>query len=214
MRLDVPPMHLKEKKKGQQELTKHRAGSAQPEFSNVNMATPLTTIHSGNGAIYAIPTNLLPGSGGMVHTQFRSAAPMAPLPMQAGINPLQTHGATTVETGDTHELDIPPSAYDRVSDFLETLEKAYDDPDCKFTEHIDVLCSKNYLGFRRICDIVNAVPESSAPGAGGRWLKDRMEEQFHSITEGDAQAIFQGMAKRVRSVNKGWTAKQNAGLQV
>jgi hypothetical protein len=210
MCLDTPPMHLKDKKKAQQDPAKHRAGSAQPEASNMSTVTPLTTIHSSNGTVYAIPANLLPQgtSGAMAFPQFRAPAAAAPPQMHGfpGVQPNQAHVQATAEED---ELDIPPSAYDKVSEFLEMLEKAYDDPDCRFTEHIDVLCSKNRLGFRRICDIVNAIPKSSKPGAGGAWLKDRMEEQFHTITEGDAQAIFQGMSKRVRSVNKEWAAKGN-----
>jgi hypothetical protein len=189
--IDTPPMEIKGTA---QQRSKLRARSAPP----VPQATaPMP-------AIYVLPAGTT--APGMVQTQFGQGNAATALPQ----NQQRTSGPQ-IGGGNDDSLDIPPSAYDKISDFLEKLEKDYDDPEYAFTQYTDIISGKYYLGYRRICDIVNAVPKSSAPGAGGEWLKKRMGEcaSYISITDGEAQAIFQGMAKRVQHMNKEWAAHRN-----
>jgi hypothetical protein len=106
-------------------------------------------------------------------------------------------------------LEIPLRKYDKIADFLTWLEAEYDDPDCDFRQFTEVLTGEEYLGFRRICEIVDAVPQKDLPAGGGTWLKTRIESlgALCNLSEGTAHAIFQGMWRRVQQIRQDWVSE-------
>jgi hypothetical protein len=108
-------------------------------------------------------------------------------------------------------LSIPLRNYDRIGEFLIWLENEYDDPSCDFQQYSEVLTNEHYLGFRRICEVVDAVPQQDLPAGGGAWLKAQMIATGApiSLSDGTAHALFQGMWRKVQQIRHEWVSSNS-----
>jgi hypothetical protein len=114
----------------------------------------------------------------------------------------------------------PHTAFPKISDFLNELDRRYNDPPRSFYKFIYVLTDENQLDFVRINEVVLAANDAGIPG--GEWIKTQIEnahsiqgsfnaENFLStpvhISAGKANLIFQEMKATVSQINANWDNK-------
>ena len=194
--MDKPPPGMK----GNTHPAKgRRAGSAAPEATNPHPGVNVTFVTSGTGDPLATQTHRRPG---LIHIQDSHSA-------GAGAPPRAVRNDQEDLAANPALLEIPPKAYEKIRDFLCRLEEEYDDDECNFRQYAEVISGDSYLGYRRVCNIVDAVPN---PIVGGKWLKERIDKVSSgtiTISEGSAQAIFQGMKASVQRVRTQWLSRNS-----